>query len=337
MACAAIIFGRPTQVYGTGFVNRTGSLLCRFGENHVMEATFASSSVVRCTAPAQTDPGAVNVAVSVDGGVTFGGRDASSSDVVADVHFRYLAPSVVSGLTPRSGPDTGGTIVTVLGTGFSGDFRFVCNFQPQEEADTEAEGATAAAAPAVETLAAFMSSSELACIAPPVAFSEELAQGVEIQVFVDFGSGILTRLPTSAATSTGSPTYFTYFPSLHLTALNPSRGPVSGGTIVDISGANFLPPSTTGGDADSTAATEMVWCRFGTAVTIGSRLSDGLIRCSSPPRSVGVPAEVEVGVSVNSGADFQGGPSGSLLVSGREASMSSSCRLWSFIARRRCF
>lgn len=308
-----------------GFVDRPGSLLCRFGEYDVVEATFASSNVVRCAAPAQTDPGAANVAVSVDGGATFGGSDASSSGQVAEVHFRYLAPSVVTGLSPRSGPDTGGTVVTVLGTGFSGDFRFVCKLQPRE-ADAEAEGATASAAAAgaaaVETTAAFMSSSELACIAPPVLLSDELAQELEMLVFVDFGSGVLTRLPTSAATGVDSPTSFTYFPSLQLTTLNPSRGPMSGGTVVDISGANFLPLPTTGGDADSTAATETMWCRFGTTVTIGSRLSDGLMRCSSPPRSVGVPAEVEVSVSVNSGADFHGGPSGSLQVSGREASVS---------------
>lgn len=283
-----------------------------------MEATFASSSVVRCAAPAQTDPGAVNVAVSVDGGVTFGGSDASSSDLVAEAHFRYLAPSVVSGLSPRSGPDTGGTVVTVFGTGFSRDFRFVCKFQPQE-ADTEAEGATAAVEGS-EAIAAFMSSSELACIAPPVVFRDELTQGTEVQVFVDFGSGILTRLPTSAATGNTSSTSFTYFPSLQLSTLNPSRGPVSGGTIVDVSGANFLSPPTAGGDADTIAVTETVWCRFGTTVTIGSRLSDELLTCSSPPRSVGVPAQVEVSVSVNSGADFQGGPSGSPLVSVCDAS-----------------
>lgn len=282
-----------------------------------MKATFASSGVVKCAAPARTDPGAVNIAVSMDGGVTFGGGTASSSNLVAEVHFRYLEPSFVTGLSPRSGPDTGGTVVTVLGTGFSGDFPFVCKFQPQEN-DTEAEGATAVAAEAVETTAVFLSSSELACIAPPVAFVDELAQGVDVMVYVDFGSGVLTSLPTSAATDSGSSTTFTYFPILQLTDLNPSRGPVSGGTIVDISGANFLPISTTGENADSTATTETVWCRFGTTVTIGSLLSDELMRCSSPPRGVGVPAEVEVSVSVNSGADFQGGPSGSLLVRGHQ-------------------
>lgn len=306
-----------SQVYGSGFVDRDGLLLCRFGDDHVVEATFASSSVVRCTAPAQTEPGAIEIAVSVDGGATFGGNGPSDSGLAASVHFRYLAPSFVTDISPRSGPDTGGTVVSVLGMGFSSAFRFVCKFQSEEIA-TEAEGDSAAAT--VEILAAFISPSELACIAPPVVFGDQLGHGVEVAIFAIFESGILTRLPTSTASASDSPTYFTYVPSLQLRALNPDRGPAAGGTIVDITGANFFPPATSG-DVDASAATEAVWCRFGSTVTVGFPLSDGLVRCSTPPQSIGESAEVEVSVSVNSGADFQGGPSGSLLVRGSEATV----------------
>ncbi len=280
-----------------------------------MEAVYASSSVVSCMAPAQTEPGAVEVAVSIDGGATFGGDRASDLGSAASAHFRYLAPSFVTGLSPRSGPDTGGTVVTVFGAGFNSAFRFVCKFQSEEMA-TEAEDNPAATA--VETPGALISASELACIAPAVTFNYELGLGVEVAVFVELEGGILTRLPTSTASSSDSPTSFTYVPSLQLKALDPDRGPSAGGTVVDITGANFFPPLATDGDGDgeldTTAANETVWCRFGSTVTIGSPLSDGLVRCSSPPRSVGDPAEVEVSVSVNSGADFQGGASRSLLV-----------------------
>lgn len=304
-------------MYGTGFVNRTGSLLCRFGDNVLVEASFASSSVVRCEAPAQTEPGAVSVAVSVDGGSTFGGEVPSGSDSVAFVHFRYLAPSFVTGISPHSGPDTGGTVVTILGTGFSSDFRFTCKFQPkgggtEAEDNSEAAAAQAVVAATAGTSAMFLSSSELACIAPLVASGDELGQGVEVAVFVDFGDGVFTRLPSSTTTGSSSTTAFTYTPSLQVTHLKPDRGPVAGGTVVYIGGANFLAAPTTGGDVDTT---ETAWCRFGSTVTVGTRMSDGLMRCSSPPRGIGVPAEVEVSVSTNSGADFQGGPSGSPLVS----------------------
>lgn len=315
------VLTNATQVYGSGFVNRTGSLLCRFGDNHVVEAFFASSSVVRCEAPARTEPGAVNVAVSVDGGSTFGGEVPSGSDPAAVVHFRYLTPSFVTGISPRSGPDTGGTVVTIRGAGFSSAFRFTCKFQPVlggTEAEDSAEAAAAEVTAAVETSAVFVSSSELACIAPLVASGDKLGKAVEMAIFVDFGSGVLTRLPSSTALGSGSVTVFTYVPSLQLTQLNPDRGPVAGGTVVYIGGANFLAPLTTGGEVDTT---ETAWCRFGSTVTMGLRLSDGIIRCSSPPQGVGVPAEVEVSVSVNSGADFQGAPPESPLVSAFRASV----------------
>ena len=99
--------------------------------------------------------------------------------------------------------------------------------------------------------------------------------------------------------------------------LNPDRGPAAGGTVVEIGGANFLSLGT--GESDTATAgaytSHAVWCRFGMAVTLGSRISDTMIRCSSPPRGVGLPAQAEVGVSVNGGADFARGAPGSELVS----------------------
>ncbi|CAM9153971.1 unnamed protein product, partial [Hapterophycus canaliculatus] len=294
----------PVEVYGVGFANRTGSLMCRFGEK-VVQASFASSNVVRCSAPAHTAPGAVDVAVSVDGGTTFGGVSTSFSAAGSFVHFRYMAPSFVTGLSPRSGPDTGGTVVHVLGGGFSRELRFVCKFQRTRDA-TDAEGITAAAvvAAAVEIPAAILSSSELACIAPPVVSGDELVQAVEVTVLVDLGNGDLIGLPAPTESVAGSSTTFTYVPRLQLMHLSPDRGSKGGGTVVDIAGANFLSPVGT---------PETVWCRFGSRVTIGFRLSDGLVQCSSPPWSAGSATGVEISLSVNSGADFEGGPSGSLL------------------------
>lgn len=291
------------QVYGTGFVNRTGLLLCRFGETGVVEASFGSSSVVRCSTPAQAEPGAVSVAVSVDGGVTFGGE--GSSGLASVLHFRYLAPSLVTGVSPRSGPATGGTVVSVVGTGFNSDFHFTCKFQPNGPV---AESETAAETVGVEALAAYVSPSELACIAPPVVSDSDVGRAMDVHVFVDFGSEAVARLPTSGSGS------FTSVPSLKLSGLNPDRGSVAGGTLVDIFGANFAALPAASGGLATTAATETVWCRFGSIVTIGSRFSDGWVQCLSPPWRVRLPVEVEVSVSVNSGADFERGPPGSPLV-----------------------
>lgn len=295
----------PAQIYGTGFVNRTGLLRCRFGDNIVVEASFASSGVVRCLAPAQKTAGAVDVMVSIDGGASFGGGTGSLL-----THFRYLEPSFVIGLSPRSGPDTGGTVITVLGTGFSDDFLFTCSFQRKTKAEeTGSEGEA-------ETPAVVVSSSELTCIAPRIASGINLGEEVELVTSVDYGGGVLTPVPISVGGSRDPP-YFTYVPSLQLTVLKPDRGPAAGGTVVEIGGANFLSLGT--GESDTAAAgvstSHAVWCRFGMAVTLGSRISDSVIRCSSPPRGIGLPAQAEVGISVNGGADFARGAPGSELVS----------------------
>lgn len=298
------------QIYGAGFVNRTDLLHCRFGDDHIVEALFASSNVVRCSAPARNEPGVVDVAVSIDGGASFGHA------LLATVgHFRYMEHSLVTELSPRNGPETGGTVVTVLGTGFSSDFSFTCAFSQGEKENSE-DGNRAMTSSAV-----VHSSSELTCIAPPLTSRIELL-GQETQVTVSVnleGDGrIFTPLPTSTPFFSGettgvvsAKTVFTYVPIVQLSALIPDHGPASGGTVVDISGANFLLPFGINGTG---TATDTIWCRFGSIATMGSRLSDGVIKCSSPPRSVGTAADVEVTVSVNSGLDFAGGPSGSHLV-----------------------
>lgn len=282
------------QIYGAGFVNRTGLLRCRFGGESV-EALYSSPRVVRCSAPAQSVPGAIDVAVSIDGGASFG----HAIDPAAG-HFRYFAPSFVTSLLPRSGPDTGGTLITAFGTGFSSDFRFACSFRRGTGATVEAD--TGAAVPAM-----FVSSSELTCIAPPLASASSTAQAKEVVISVDFGDGLWVPVPTAPGGSSGLIT-FTFMPAVQLAVLSPTHGPGTGGTVVDIGGANFLPPGSQEVDI------ETVWCRFGLIATVGSRLSDGLIRCSSPPRGIGAPTEAEVTISVNGGGDFARGPLGSELV-----------------------
>lgn len=300
------------QIYGAGFVNRTGLLHCRFGEDDIVEALFASSNVVRCSAPARSDPGVVDVAVSIDGGASFGHA------LLATVgHFRYMAHSFVAELSPRNGPETGGTVITVLGTGFSSDFSFTCAFSQGETKSSE-DGK-----PATTSSAVVRSSTELTCIAPPVISGTELlGQEMQVTVSVDLegDGGVFTPLPTSTSFFSGettpvvsAKTMFTYLPVVQLSALVPDHGPASGGTVVDISGANFLPPLGINGTGTTT---DTIWCRFGSIATMGSRLSDGVIQCSSPPRGVGASTDAEVTVSVNSGSDFAGGPSGSHLVRG---------------------
>lgn len=290
------------KIFGAGFVNRTaGLLLCRFGENAVVQAVYASPSVVRCLAPARGESGPIDVAVSIDGGLSFGHPVNARMG-----QFQYVAPSVVTGIWPRSGPETGGTVITVLGSGFNGNFQFTCSLSGARGPSTDSEAET------VVVPASFLSTSRLTCIAPAASSAVDLASEKNVVISVDFGDGIWTPLPT-VSTDSSLATTFTYVPSVHLTALIPDHGPAMGGTVVEISGSNFHPAAAFG-DAISSSVLDSVWCRFGSVATIGRRISDKAVRCSSPARGVDAPAEAEVTLSVNGGADFARGPVGAELV-----------------------
>lgn len=274
-----------------------------------MQAEFASPTVMRCSAPARSEPGVAVVTVSTDGGASFGGSLRPTSGL-----FRYLAQSFVSGLSPRAGPDTGGTAVTVLGAGFSRDFRYACSFGTGLHPGKDRK--TRAVAPAIP--AVFVSASQLTCIAPPVTAVAQLKTNAPVTISVDLGEGF-TKL--SASSDAPIALTFTYLPSVQLRVLCPDHGPVTGGTIIDISGANFGEPARGGGPkadtfvgVSSATASDTVWCRFGSTVTVGTHLSDGWIQCRTPPKDVHTAANVEVTVSVNGGADFAGRESGSPLV-----------------------
>ncbi len=70
-----------------------------------VEVTSASA------ATAVTPPGLVSLAT-----VTVSNPDGQGASLAAS--FQYLAPPVVSAVTPVNGPDTGGTTITVTGAGF---------------------------------------------------------------------------------------------------------------------------------------------------------------------------------------------------------------------------
>jgi IPT/TIG domain len=163
--------GPPLAVHGSGFVN-TAALACRFsgaaGDHSgataaVVAATFVSSTLVLCAAPARP-PGSAVVEV------TLTGADYSASGVL----YTYTAAPVVTALAPALGSDTGGTAVTVTGAGFkqsavakqSGEGRqlLACRFG-------------SVVVPAVR----WVSSTEIVCIAPPRE-SPERSVALEVSV-----------------------------------------------------------------------------------------------------------------------------------------------------------
>ena len=98
--------GTAVTITGT---NLTGATAVDFGST---AATITSDTATQITAVSPAGTGVVDVTVT-----TAGGTSAKSS---AD-QFSYTP--VVAGISPASGPATGGTTVTITGAGFTGPRR----------------------------------------------------------------------------------------------------------------------------------------------------------------------------------------------------------------------
>ncbi|MGA2837399.1 MAG: IPT/TIG domain-containing protein, partial [Acidimicrobiales bacterium] len=98
-------------INGTGF---TGATQVRFGPNPPVPFTVVSDSEITTTSP-MGSPGPVDVQVTGPGGTSM----TSPGD-----QFTYegstTPPPTVSSITPDSGPEAGGTPVTITGVNFSG-------------------------------------------------------------------------------------------------------------------------------------------------------------------------------------------------------------------------
>ncbi len=103
--------GTAVSIVGTAF-STTGTTTVSFGANPATNVTVVSETSITCTTPAGT-AGAVNVSV------TTGGNTATLTG-----GFTYTTTGggggqiTVTGCSPSSGPQTGGTAVTVFGTNF---------------------------------------------------------------------------------------------------------------------------------------------------------------------------------------------------------------------------
>ncbi len=186
--------GTSVTISGTNF---TPSTTVKFGNTPSSSVTFVSSTELIAISPAGS--GTVDVTVTTAAG---------TSTISPADQFTYLFPPTVTGVSPNTGPFSGGTSVTISGT----------NFTPS---------ATVNFGGAPSPSVTFVSSTELIAISPA-------------------GSGTVdVTVTTAAGTSTISPAdQFTYLFPPTVTGVSPNTGPFSGGTSVTISGTNFTPSTT---------------------------------------------------------------------------------------------
>ncbi len=99
--------GEVITIHGSGFSDATS---VRFGPASEAGFTVASDTEILATVPAGVDTRLVHVRVTTPGGTSATGAMST---------YYYVDPPVVTSIEPRTGPTSGGTVVTITGTGFN--------------------------------------------------------------------------------------------------------------------------------------------------------------------------------------------------------------------------
>ncbi len=181
--------GTPVTLSGTGFL--AGATVTVGGT--AATVTALTGTTITAVTPAHA-AGAASVVVTNPGGLS----------ATAPSSFTYQPPApTVTSLTPLTGPTTGGTPVTLSGTGFLA-------------------GATVTVGGTAATVTA-LTGTTITAVTPAHAAGAA-------SVVVTNPGGLSATAPSS----------FTYQPPAPtVTSLTPTTGPVAGGTEVTISGSNF--------------------------------------------------------------------------------------------------
>jgi hypothetical protein len=178
-----------TKVTITG-TNLTGASAVRFGSKAATSFEAVSSTTVKALAPAGT--GTVDVTVVTPGGTT--------ATTPGD-RFAYLVTPTVTKLSVKGGPATGGTSVTITGTGFAA---------PAEVRFGEAAAATVTV----------NSPTSIEAVAP-----------------ANVSGTVIVTVTTGGGTSTSVKARFKYAPVVE--SVSPANGPLAGGNTVTVTGAGF--------------------------------------------------------------------------------------------------
>ncbi len=200
--------GTSVVITGTNF---TGATAVTFGATSATSLTVNSATQITAVAPSGS--GTVDIRVTTPGG--------TSTTATAD-QFTYVTAPTVTALSVTTGPASGGTSVSLTGTGYSISFG--------------GNTVTVGGVPATVNAA---SATHLLITTPAHA-----AGTVDVVVTVSGQSST-----TSAADQ------FTYIAAPAVTAISPSTGPATGGTSVTITGANFT--GATAVKFGSTSATSL--------------------------------------------------------------------------------
>jgi hypothetical protein len=180
--------------------NFTGATAVKFGAALAPSSTVISATQITAIAPSGVGGSTVDVTVTTPTG--------TSATSAAD-QFSYVGPPTITSISPNSGAPGGGTTVTIIGT----------NFESSIDPVQKVRFGSIDAPSFIRN-----SATQITAISPAGAGI------VDVTVFTN--GGVISA--TSAADR------FTYSGTVpSVTSVSPNSGPVTGGTSVTISGANF--------------------------------------------------------------------------------------------------
>ena len=264
-------------VMGSNFVaSRPNTLRCRFGVDAVVAATWRGVDRVECVCP----PGHAGEASRVS--VSNNGVDFTTDDVL----LRYRTPIAALRLAPKVGPARGGTTITVTVTDVLATDKLDCVFREMNGAANHGWdhrlGAIRGRVPA--TVAGRTS---VTCVAPKLdlAAASTAVNGPSVQLQVVLVATRASSLPAGSAESrllesaplvlvqaSRMDMLFRYERLPAVTGVHPKTGPSTGGTVVRVSGENFVDPNTS---ANGLAG--VLVCRFTLASNAGTPKNQGAV------------------------------------------------------------
>ena len=206
--------GTTITLSGSGF---TPSASVAFGGASASSVLYISSTELQAIAPAHAG-GTVSVSVT---------ETPHNQSAMLASGYTYLSSSStnnvrVSGASPSQGPTTGGTVVTITGTGFQ-------------------TGNTVSFGSVQSTAVTVSSDTQIQAMSPA-----ESAGTVAITV------------TDSTTQSSSLPSAFTYTSGPSVTSISPNSGPVTGGSTVTILGSGFQSGATVAFDGIAAVSVTVV-------------------------------------------------------------------------------
>ncbi len=265
--------GTPVTITGTGFLS---GATVSFGGTAATGVTVVNSTSITATTPAHA-AGAVNVVVT--------NTDAQTGTLTNGYTYNAANPApTVTSITPNSGNTTGGTAVTITGTGFLAGA-------------TVKLGGTAATGVVVVNSTSITANT-----------SAHAAGAVSV---------VVTNTDAQAGTLNNGYTYTAANPAPTVTAITPNSGTANGGTPVTITGTGFLAGATVslGGTAatgvvvvNSTSITANTPAHAGGAVSVSVTNTDAQTGTLNNGYTYINPAPTVTSITPNSGTANGGTP-----------------------------